>query len=85
MLKKFGDVVWHVNWSVTGNILVLSVLWRRQGEVCIFLNDVLLIEAIFELTSLLCMLSNVTPLSFLSILPHVKQSNSRCWWGAFLP
>ena len=47
VLKKFGDVVWHVNWSVTGNILVVSVLWRRQGEVCIFLNDVLLIEAIF--------------------------------------
>ena len=40
VLKKFGDVVWHVNWSVTGNILVVSVLWRRQGEVCIFLNDV---------------------------------------------
>ena len=47
VLKKFDDVVWHVNWSVTGNILVVSVLWRRQGEVCIFLNDVLLIEAIF--------------------------------------
>ena len=24
VLKKFGDVVWHVSWSVTGNILVVS-------------------------------------------------------------
>ena len=24
VLKKFGDVVWHVSWSVTGNILAVS-------------------------------------------------------------
>ena len=24
VLKKFGDVVWHVTWSVTGNILAVS-------------------------------------------------------------
>ena len=47
MLKKFGDVVWHVSWCVTGNILVLSGGDRQQGKVYIFLNDVLLIEATF--------------------------------------
>lgn len=24
VLKKFSDVVWHVSWSVTGNILAVS-------------------------------------------------------------
>ena len=24
VLKKFNDVVWHVSWSVTGNILAVS-------------------------------------------------------------
>ena len=24
ILKKFSDVVWHVSWSVTGNILAVS-------------------------------------------------------------
>ena len=37
ILKKFGDVVWHVSWSVTGNILAVSggdnkVI--RSSEVC---------------------------------------------------
>ena len=47
MLKKFGDVVWHVSWSVTRNILVLSVGDNKVGMSGIFLNDVLLIEATF--------------------------------------
>ena len=24
ILQKFGDVVWHVSWSITGNILAVS-------------------------------------------------------------
>lgn len=24
VVKKFGDVVWHVSWSVTGSILAVS-------------------------------------------------------------
>ena len=47
MLKKFGDEVWHVSWSVTRNILVVSVGDNKVNKVCIFLNDVLLIEATF--------------------------------------
>ena len=31
MLKKFGDVVWHVSWSVTRNILVVSVGDNKVG------------------------------------------------------
>lgn len=38
VLKKFGDVVWHVSWSVTGNILAVSggdnkvSLWKESME-----------------------------------------------------
>ncbi|XP_020625609.1 protein SEC13 homolog isoform X1 [Orbicella faveolata] len=38
VLKKFGDVVWHVSWSVTGNILAVSggdnkvSLWKESLE-----------------------------------------------------
>ncbi|KXJ20086.1 Protein SEC13-like [Exaiptasia diaphana] len=47
VLKKFSDVVWHVSWSVTGNILAISggdnkvSLWKESLEgpwVCV--NDV---------------------------------------------
>ena len=31
VLKKFGDVVWHVSWSVTRNILVVSVGDNKVG------------------------------------------------------
>ena len=42
MLKKFADVVWHVSWSVTRNILVVSVGDNKVG---------MYIFVYFELTS----------------------------------
>ena len=36
ILHKFNDVVWHVSWSITGNILAVSggdnKVWHGEGR-----------------------------------------------------
>ena len=31
ILQKFSDVVWHVSWSITGNILAVSGADNKVG------------------------------------------------------
>ena len=81
VLKKFGDVVWHVSWSVTGNILVVSGGDNKVRYVYFEMMSCWLRQH-FELTSFNVMhavlLVNCHITQF---CPNVKQSNSRCWWG----
>lgn len=34
LLHKFNDVVWHVSWSITGNILAVSGGDNKVGRLC---------------------------------------------------
>ena len=47
LLHKFNDVVWHVSWSITGNILAVS--GGDNKVVCVYLRVVVRVRVLVSM------------------------------------